>query len=73
MDRSATLGRLFNTTKNGSEIFDNLLDHHNNIAIKVPNITPKENPINVSVKVTPKCFNKPLDDKFKKVFIIFEG
>ena len=37
---NAILGKLFNTTKNGSDTFDINGDHHKIIAIINPNITP---------------------------------
>ena len=73
MVRSATLGKLFNITKNGSDTFDKNLDHHNRIAISTPKITPDTKPIKVSANVIPRCFKRSLDDKFKKVSNIWEG
>ena len=70
---SATFGKLFKTTKYGSDTFDKKGDHHKQIAIAIPNRTPEMKPINVSVNVTPKCSNNPLDDKFKNVLKILEG
>ena len=67
------MGKLFNTTKNGSDTFDKNLDHHNIIAIIAPKNVPNMKPINVSKHVTPKCFNKSLEDKFKNVFNIRDG
>ena len=46
--RSAILGKLFNTTKNGSDTFDKNLDHHSIIAIITPRIAPNKNPTIVS-------------------------
>ena len=69
----AILGRLFNTTKNGSNIFDKKSDHHKNMATIIPSIAPDENPIIVSKQVTPKCFNNPFEDKFINVFHILDG
>ncbi len=57
---NAILGKLFNTTKNGSETLDKNLDHHRIIAITIPKIVPDTNPIIVSKHVTPKCSNKLL-------------
>ena len=67
------LGKLFNTTKNGSDTFDINGDHHKIIAIINPNITPIENPSNVSIIVIFKCSNKLFDVKFKNVFNILDG
>ena len=67
---NAILGKLFNTTKNGSDTFDINGDHHKIIAIINPNITPIENPSNVSIIVIFKCSNKLFDVKFKNVFSI---
>jgi hypothetical protein len=67
------LGKLFNTTKYGSDTFEKNGDHHSKIAINTPSITPEINPISVSVSVTPKCVSSPLADKFKKGFNILEG
>ena len=55
---NAILGKLFNTTKNGSATLDKNLDHHNAMAINTPNIAPLANPTIVSKHVTPKCFIK---------------
>ena len=70
---NAILGKLFNTTKNGSDTFDINGDHHKIIAIINPNITPIENPSNVSIIVIFKCSNKLFDVKFKNVFNILDG
>ena len=70
---NAILGKLFNTTKNGSDTFDMNGDHHKIIAIINPNITPIENPSNVSIIVIFKCSNKLFDVKFKNVFNILDG
>ena len=48
MVRSATLGKLFNTTKYGSATFDKKLDHHKIIAIAIPKVVPTKNPTTVS-------------------------
>ena len=45
---NAILGKLFNTTKNGSDTFDRNFDHHNIMAIITPNIAPDKNPTIVS-------------------------
>lgn len=70
---NATFGRLFKTTKNGSETFDKKSDHHKMIAIIMPKKVPSKNPIKVSYTVTPICFIKSFDDKFIKVFRILLG
>lgn len=54
----AILGKLFNTTKNGSETLDKNLDHHSIIAIIIPKIVPDTKPIIVSKHVTPTCSNR---------------
>ena len=41
--------------------------------MNTPKITPDVNPIRVSVKVTPRCFRSPFDDKFRKVSKILDG
>lgn len=55
---NAILGKLFNTTRNGSATLDKKLDHHRMIATITPNIAPDTNPMMVSKHVTPKCSNK---------------
>ena len=70
---NATLGKLFNITKNGSNTFDKNLDHHRQIAINRPKIVPDKKPITVSIVVVYKCSNKPFCDRFIKVFIILLG
>ena len=69
----AILGRLFNTTKNGSDTFDKNLEDHKIIAIIIPKAVPDRNPTIVSYTVTPKCSNKSFCDKFMNVFSILEG
>lgn len=71
--RNATLGRLFNTTKYGSITLEIKSDHHNIIAIIIPNIVPNKNPTTVSYTVTPTCINNWLSVKCKKVFNILLG
>lgn len=73
MVRSATLGKLFNTTKYGSATFDKKLDHHKIIAIAIPKVVPTKNPTTVSYTVTPICFNKSFEVKFIKVANILLG
>ena len=73
MVRSATLGKLFNTTKYGSATFDKKLDHHKIIAIAIPKVVPTKNPTTVSYTVTPICFNKSFEVKFIKVASILLG
>lgn len=70
---NAILGKLFNTTKNGSETFDINGDHHKIIEIIIPNITPIEKPNNVSIIVILRCSSKLFDVKLKKVFNILDG
>ena len=65
--RSATLGKLFNTTKYGSKTFAKNFDHHNAIAIIVPSIVPNKNPTTVSYTVTPICFSKSFEPRFINV------
>ena len=67
---NAILGKLFNTTKNGSDTFDIKGDHQRIIAIINPRITPIENPSKVSINVICKCSNKLFEVKFKNVFTI---
>ena len=67
---NATLGKLFNTTRNGSDTFDMNGDHHSIIAIITPINVPKVNPANVSVSVIFRCSSKSLFDRFMNVFII---
>lgn len=55
---NATLGKLFNTTKNGSATFAKNFDHHKMIATITPNTAPDTKPTMVSKQVTPKCSNK---------------
>lgn len=73
MVRRATFGKLFNTTKKGSETFAKNFDHHNIIAIPTPIIVPNPNPTIVSYIVTLMCFNKSFDAKFINVFNILLG
>ena len=73
LDRRATFGRLFNTTKNGSNTLDRNGDHHNKIATKLPSIVPSKKPTKVSYTVTHKCFIKSLEARFEKVSIILLG
>ena len=54
---SATLGKLFSTTKNGSDTFAKNLDHHKIIAIATPINVPSPNPTIVSYTVTFTCFD----------------
>ena len=70
---NATFGKLFNTTKNGSETLLKKSDHHKSIAITVPINTPSKNPISVSSQVTHRCINSLFSDKFIKVFKILLG
>ena len=70
---NATFGKLFKITKKGSKTLDKNFDHHNTIAIAIPNIVPNVNPINVSKHVTPTCIIKSEDDKLIKVFHILDG
>ena len=44
----AILGKLFKTTKNGSDTLEIKFDHHKIMAIKEPNIVPSKKPIIVS-------------------------
>ena len=67
---SATFGKLFSTTKNGSDTFAKNLDHHKIIAIATPIKVPSPNPTIVSYTVTFICFNKSLDVKCANVFHI---
>lgn len=67
------MGKLFSTTKNGSDTFDKNLDHHSIIAIIAPKKVPNKKPIIVSIQVTLICSNKLFCDKFKNVFSIREG
>ena len=69
MVRSATLGKLFNTTKYGSATFDKKLDHHKIIAIAIPKVVPTKNPTTVSYTVTPICFNKTIISKDRKEYL----
>ena len=70
---SATFGRLFNTTKNGSVTFDKNLDHHSIIEVKKPIAVPIKKPKIVSSHVVNKCFNKSFCDRFINVFTILLG
>ena len=70
---SATFGRLFNTTRNGSLTLEIKLDHHNIVAIKTPSIVPKKKPISVSESVTPKCVKRLFEDKSFSVNNILLG
>ena len=70
---NATLGKLFNITKYGSETLLINLDHHNIIAIMHPITVPKENPIIVSYTVTFICSNKLFEEKFANVSTILLG
>ena len=47
---NATLGKLFNTTKNGSETFEMKGDHHNIIAVITPRIDPNKKEIHTIMK-----------------------
>lgn len=51
--RKATFGKLFKTTKYGSETLLKKLDHQRIIAITIPIPVPNKNPIKVSLHVTP--------------------
>ena len=42
----ATFGKLFSTTKKGSDTFDKNLESHKIIAIKIPMKVPDKNPYN---------------------------
>lgn len=70
---SATLGKLFNTTKNGSDTFAKNLDHHKIIAIATPINVPSPNPTIVSYTVTFTCFSKSFDVKCVNVLHILLG
>ncbi len=70
---NAVLGRLFKTTKKGSDTLEIKGDHHNIIAIITPAIVPSKKPTNVSIHVIFKCSNKSFEDKFINVFTILEG
>ena len=70
---NAILGKLFNTTKNGSDTLDIKSDHHSIIAIIEPNNVPNKNPIIVSMHVIFICSNKLFWLKLKSVFIILDG
>lgn len=67
------MGKLFSTTKNGSETLDKNLDHHKSIAIIAPKNVPSKKPIKVSKQVTFKCSSKLFCDRFRKVFSILLG
>lgn len=69
----AIFGKLFKTTRNGSETLEMNGDHHNIIAIIEPEIVPSKNPIRVSVHVIFKCSSKSFEDKFINVFTILDG
>ena len=73
MGRNATLGKLFNTTKYGSATFDKNFDHHKITATIIPIVVPNKNPTTVSYTVTPMCFNKLFELKFKNVWYILLG
>ena len=51
---NAILGKLFNTTKNGSATLAKKFDHHNRMATSTPRIAPKPKPMIVSKHVIPK-------------------
>lgn len=71
--RKATFGKLFKTTKYGSETLLKKYDHQRIIAIIIPMPVPSKKPINVSMHVTLMCINKLLEDKFIKVCKILLG
>ena len=56
---NAILGKLFNTTKNGSDTFDINGDHHKIIAIINPNITPIEKAIIIITKIIVAIYVSP--------------
>ena len=70
---SATFGKLFSTTKNGSDTFAKNLDHHKIIAIATPINVPSPNPTIVSYTVTFTCFSKSFVVKCVNVLHILLG
>ena len=73
MDRNATLGKLFNTTKYGSKTFDKNSDHHKIIATIIPIKVPSKKPTTVSYTVTPICFPKSFAPRCINVLKILLG
>ena len=73
MVRNATFGKLFKTTRYGSDTFAKNPDHHSIIAIIIPIPVPNKNPTTVSYVVTCMCFIKSFAPKFVSVFHILLG
>ncbi len=67
------MGSALSTTKKGSQMRDNVFDHHKSTANPTPRTVPSTKPVSVSKQVTPRCVSSPFSLRLHSVFTIREG